>query len=178
MWRTARASAWTRHGQRPVPPGAGRAATQELQGGWAVGHRSFRWSFHLGPLDPTGAYLLDDPRDLSCQDSTRQHPVDGSPLSCKQQVGGSRPQGCRSRCWWRRWRCSRVRCVGGSAHPGISSLRLGRRRWPWRLGDGRGSARWSVHRSGDWRRRAARGARHLLGAAVSRAPPSPWGRRR
>jgi hypothetical protein len=52
---------------------------------------SFWLSFHLPLLGPTGAYWLDDPPDLSCQDSTRQHPVDGSRLSCKQQVGGSSP---------------------------------------------------------------------------------------
>jgi hypothetical protein len=40
---------------------------------------------------PTGAHWLDDPSDLSCQDSTRQHLVDDPLLSCKQQVGGSSP---------------------------------------------------------------------------------------
>ena len=44
---------------------------------------SFWLSFHLPLLGPTGAHWLDDPPDLSFQDSTQQHPVDGSPLSCK-----------------------------------------------------------------------------------------------
>jgi hypothetical protein len=43
---------------------------------------SFRLSFHLALLERTGAYWLDDPPDLSCQDSTRQHPVDDPLLSC------------------------------------------------------------------------------------------------
>jgi hypothetical protein len=47
---------------------------------------SFRLSFHLALLGLTGAYWLDDPPDLACKDSSRQHPVDGCPLSCKQQV--------------------------------------------------------------------------------------------
>jgi hypothetical protein len=37
---------------------------------------SFRLSFHLAPLGLTGAHWLDDPPDVSCQDSTRQYPVD------------------------------------------------------------------------------------------------------
>jgi hypothetical protein len=52
---------------------------------------SFRLSFHLALLGPTGAHWLDDPADLTCKDSTRQHAMDGWPLSCKQQVGGSSP---------------------------------------------------------------------------------------
>ena len=52
---------------------------------------SFHLSFHLGLLQPTGAHWLDDPPDLTCKDSTRQHSVDDSRLSCKQQVGGSSP---------------------------------------------------------------------------------------
>jgi hypothetical protein len=43
-------------------------------------------SFHLTLLGSTGAYWLDDPFDLSCKDSTRQHAVDDPLLSCKQQV--------------------------------------------------------------------------------------------
>ena len=35
---------------------------------------SFRLSFHLPPLGPTGAHWLDDSPDLSCMESTRQHP--------------------------------------------------------------------------------------------------------
>jgi hypothetical protein len=52
---------------------------------------SFRLSFHLPLLGPTGAHWLDDPPDLSCQESTRQYAVDDDQLSCKQQVGGSSP---------------------------------------------------------------------------------------
>jgi hypothetical protein len=48
---------------------------------------SFRLSFHLALLDPSGAHWLDDPPDLSCQDSTRKHAVDDPLLSCNQQVG-------------------------------------------------------------------------------------------
>jgi hypothetical protein len=42
---------------------------------------SFQLSFHVALLGPTGAYLLDDAPDLSCKDSTRQHTMDGWPLS-------------------------------------------------------------------------------------------------
>src|SRR4029450_1914899 len=52
---------------------------------------SFCLPFHPALLSLTGAYWLDDPPDLSCKESTRQHAVDGSLLSCKQQVGGSSP---------------------------------------------------------------------------------------
>jgi hypothetical protein len=52
---------------------------------------SFRLSFHLALLGPSGAYWLDAPPDLSCKDSTRQHAVDDPLLSCKQQVGGWSP---------------------------------------------------------------------------------------
>ena len=52
---------------------------------------SFCSSFHEALLGLTGAYWLDDPPDLACQDSTREYPLDGWPLSCKQQVGGSSP---------------------------------------------------------------------------------------
>jgi hypothetical protein len=37
---------------------------------------SFRWSFHLGLLDPTGAYWLDDPSDLTCKDSSQHYSMD------------------------------------------------------------------------------------------------------
>jgi hypothetical protein len=50
------------------------------------GGMSFRLSFHLALLGPTGAYWLDDPSDLSCKQSTRQYAVDDPLLSCKQQV--------------------------------------------------------------------------------------------
>jgi hypothetical protein len=52
---------------------------------------SFRVSFHQAPLGLSGAHWLDDPPDLSCEDSTWPHVVDGPLLSCKQQVGGSSP---------------------------------------------------------------------------------------
>jgi hypothetical protein len=41
---------------------------------------SFPLSFHPALLSPTGAHWLDDPSDLTCQDSTRQHSADGCPL--------------------------------------------------------------------------------------------------
>jgi hypothetical protein len=43
---------------------------------------SFRLSFHQALLGPTGAHWLDDPPDLSCQDSTQEDAVDGPLLSC------------------------------------------------------------------------------------------------
>jgi hypothetical protein len=52
---------------------------------------SFPMSFHQAVLRPSGAYWLDDSSDLSCKESTRQYAVDGSRLSCKQQVPGSSP---------------------------------------------------------------------------------------
>jgi hypothetical protein len=64
---------------------------------------SFRLSFRLPLLAPTGAYWLDDRPELTCKDSTRQHAVDGPRLSCKQQVPGhlSAPeaQPAPLRCW-------------------------------------------------------------------------------
>jgi hypothetical protein len=45
---------------------------------------SFPVSFRLPSLGPSGAHWLDVPSDLSCQDSTRQHPVDDPLLSCNQ----------------------------------------------------------------------------------------------
>jgi hypothetical protein len=41
---------------------------------------SFCLSFHPALLGRSGAYWLDGPPDLSCQDSMCQHPVDGCPL--------------------------------------------------------------------------------------------------
>jgi len=38
---------------------------------------SFPLSFHLALLGPTGAHWLDDPPDLSCKETTRQHTEDG-----------------------------------------------------------------------------------------------------
>jgi hypothetical protein len=52
---------------------------------------SFRLSFHQALLGPTGTHWLDDRSDLSCKGSTRQHSVDDTLMSCKQQVGGSSP---------------------------------------------------------------------------------------
>jgi hypothetical protein len=45
---------------------------------------SLRLSFHQALLGPTGAHWLDDPPDVSCNDSTRQHAVDDPLLSCNQ----------------------------------------------------------------------------------------------
>jgi NAD(P)-dependent dehydrogenase (short-subunit alcohol dehydrogenase family) len=47
---------------------------------------SFPLSFHLPLLSPIGAYWLDDPPDLSCQDSTRQHLVDEGELDVSEAV--------------------------------------------------------------------------------------------
>ena len=52
---------------------------------------SFHMSFHHGPRHTTGRDQADRASDLSSKDSTRQYLVDGSLLSCKQQVGGSSP---------------------------------------------------------------------------------------
>jgi hypothetical protein len=46
---------------------------------------SFCLSFHQALLGLSGAHWLDDPSDLACKDSTRESPLDGWPLSCKQQ---------------------------------------------------------------------------------------------
>ena len=43
---------------------------------------SFSLSFHQALLGPSGAHWLDDPPDLSCLDSTRQHALDDPLLSC------------------------------------------------------------------------------------------------
>ena len=86
---------------------------------------------NLPPLGPSGAYLLDDPSELSCQDSTQGHAVDDPLLSPKQPVGVRVPQGAAVGVGGGRWRCSPVRCVGGSARPS-SVLRVQG------VGDGRG----------------------------------------
>jgi hypothetical protein len=52
---------------------------------------SFRLSFRQALLGLTGARWLDDPPDLSCEDSTCQYPVDGPRPSCRQQAGVSPP---------------------------------------------------------------------------------------
>ena len=59
---------------------------------------SFHLSLHLGLLQPTGAYWLDDPPNLSCKDSISQYAADDPLLSCKQQVGGSSPPASSQRC--------------------------------------------------------------------------------
>jgi hypothetical protein len=48
---------------------------------------SFPVSFHPPSLSPSGAYWLDDTPDLSCQDSTQEHAVDDSLLSCNSRLG-------------------------------------------------------------------------------------------
>jgi hypothetical protein len=52
---------------------------------------SFRLSYHQARLAASGAHWLDGSPNLSCQDSTRQHALDDSRLSCKQQVGFESP---------------------------------------------------------------------------------------
>jgi hypothetical protein len=58
---------------------------------------SFCLSFHLPLLGPTGAHWLDDPPDLSSNETTRQHAVDDPRLSCNPLLatwghGSSRAQ--------------------------------------------------------------------------------------
>jgi hypothetical protein len=43
---------------------------------------SFCLSFHTASLATTGPHWLDDPSDLSCKETTRQHAVDDPRLSC------------------------------------------------------------------------------------------------
>jgi hypothetical protein len=74
---------------------------------------SFQLSFHLAPLGPTGAYWLDDPPDLTCKETTRQHGVDDPRLSCKQQVGDSSPRQLPRPVSWRRWPVFSGSVVGG-----------------------------------------------------------------
>jgi hypothetical protein len=71
---------------------------------------SFPLSFHLALLSPTGADWLDDPPDVSCQDSTCQHAVDGPLLSCKQLP-------CQER-YAEAFSSLPGRCFGLVAHPG------------------------------------------------------------
>ena len=54
---------------------------------------SFSVSFHQALLSLSGAHWLDDPSDLTCKETTRQHAVDDPLLSCKQQVGARVPIG-------------------------------------------------------------------------------------
>src|SRR6266545_6664879 len=60
---------------------AGNGALEAAGAGQSLGHST------TALLGPTEAHSLDDPPDLSCKNSTRQYAVDGSRLSCKQQVG-------------------------------------------------------------------------------------------
>jgi hypothetical protein len=64
---------------------------------------SFRLSFHQPLLGPTGAHWLDEPPDLSCMETTRQHAVDDPLLSCKQMLLGTAPTTARLR--FDRWVC-------------------------------------------------------------------------
>jgi hypothetical protein len=80
---------------------------------WKGSTTSFRLSFHQGLLRPTGTHWLDDPPDASCKHSTRQHAVDGSLLSCKQQVGGSSPPASSQN--------GRAQAPGTSRRPGSGS---------------------------------------------------------
>jgi hypothetical protein len=66
---------------RPDPVGllAGREAYQSDE----AADMSFRLSFHLALLSPTGAHWLDDPSDVSCKDGMWEYAVDGSRRSCK-----------------------------------------------------------------------------------------------
>ena len=50
---------------------------------------SFQLSFHLAPLNPSGAHWLDDPPDMSCKENTRQYAVDDPLLDWSA----------RARCW-------------------------------------------------------------------------------
>jgi hypothetical protein len=62
-------------GSHPPPPVTARIITEP---------RAVSQTLHRRPLSPSGAHWLDDPPDLSCKESTGQHPVDGCQLSCKQ----------------------------------------------------------------------------------------------
>src|SRR5215216_4883209 len=53
---------------------------------------SFRLSFHQALLGLSGAHWLDDPPDLSCQDSTGQHAVDDPLPSCNSRSGVRAPR--------------------------------------------------------------------------------------
>ena len=55
------------------------------QPGSSPNHRAVSQSFHLALLDPSGAYWLDDPPDLSC--GMPQYAVDGPRLSCNSRGG-------------------------------------------------------------------------------------------
>jgi len=48
----------------------------EGDGAEASSAMSFLLSFHLPVLGPTRAHWLDDPPDVTCRDSTRQHAMD------------------------------------------------------------------------------------------------------
>jgi hypothetical protein len=72
-------------------PGQDALEDPNQQRRWPSTRRLAGTSFHQVLLGRSGAQWLDDPPDLACQDSTRQHALDGWRLSCKQQVGGSSP---------------------------------------------------------------------------------------
>ena len=81
------------------------------------------------PSPPAGPSLhtLDRARPHGCKDSSRQHSADGSPLSCKQQVGGSSPPA-SSKCAWQPYPDQSWQHKGTYGHSGVCSSR--RRRAP------------------------------------------------
>jgi hypothetical protein len=78
---------------RSGPPSDGSTADDRQK----LPAMSFCWSFHSALLDPTGAHWLDDPSDLSCKDSTRQHTLDGPLLSCNSRLGVRVPRQLQNR---------------------------------------------------------------------------------
>jgi hypothetical protein len=52
---------------------------------------SFFLSFHQALLGLSETYWLDDPSELTCQDSTQQYPVDDPLLSCNSRLGFESP---------------------------------------------------------------------------------------
>ena len=52
---------------------------------------SFCWSFHPTPLGPTGAHRLECAPDLTCEDSTAYHVLDGAEATRNRKVVGSNP---------------------------------------------------------------------------------------
>ena len=68
---------------------------------------SFHLSFHQALLSPSGAPWLDEPPDLSCMETTRQHAVDDPLLIGKMTTCGGRPAAPAPRStagvvgWWR-----------------------------------------------------------------------------
>jgi len=143
-------------GLRRPPASTGRGGRREL---------SFPMSFHQALLRPTGAYWLDGPPDLSCQDSTRQHAVDDPLLSCNLLPCPERPTTPRP---------SPPCPAAAVAWPPDMAEALGRRTAP---------SRSSGAGPGGHRRAAATGSRpaKATGQPRTRAGPSPprgSGRRR